>query len=111
MAYDEALAARIRSLVGSEAGISEMRMFGGLAFLVDGNMAVSASAQGGLLLRCAPEDTDALVRAAHAERFAMRGREMDGWLRIDPEGVRTQRQLEQWVRRGVAFARTLPPKG
>jgi hypothetical protein len=85
-------------------------MFGGLAFLVNGNLAVSASGQGGLLLRCDPADTDALVAKPHAGRFEMRGRAMDGWLRIEADGVRTKRELERWVGRGAAYARSLPPK-
>jgi hypothetical protein len=82
-------------------------MFGGLAFLVHGHMAVSASGQGGLLLRVDPAQ---LVSRAHAHRFAMRGREMDGWLRVDAEGVATTRQLEKWVMTGVAYASSLSPK-
>jgi TfoX/Sxy family transcriptional regulator of competence genes len=111
MAYDEDLANRIRELVASEQGVSEQRMFGGLAFLVNGNMSVSASGQGGLLLRIDPAETDALLRRPHASPFQMRGRAMQGWLRVDPEGVRTKRQLERWVARGVAYARSLPGKG
>jgi TfoX/Sxy family transcriptional regulator of competence genes len=111
MAYDEDLANRIRELVSSERGVSEQRMFGGLAFLVNGNMSVSASGQGGLLLRIDPAETDALLRRPHASPFQMRGRGMQGWLRVDPEGVRTKRQLERWVARGVAYARSLPAKG
>jgi hypothetical protein len=111
MAYDEDLANRIRELIASEPGVTEKKMFGGLAFMVGGNMAVSASGQGGLLLRVDPEATDALAAKPHAAPFVMRGREMQGWLRIAPEGVRTKRGLEPWVRRGVAFARSLPPKG
>jgi len=111
MAYDEDLANRIRELVSSEHGVTEQRMFGGLAFLVNGNMSVSASGQGGLLLRIDPAETDALLRRPHASPFQMRGRAMQGWLRVDPEGVRTQRQLERWVARGVAYARSLPGKG
>jgi TfoX/Sxy family transcriptional regulator of competence genes len=110
VAYDEELANRIRELVADQPDVSEKRMFGGLAFLVGGNMSVSASGQGGLLLRCDPVETDELVRLPHASRFEMRGRQMDGWLRIDPEGVRTRRELERWVSRGVAYARSLPPK-
>jgi TfoX/Sxy family transcriptional regulator of competence genes len=110
MAYDEDLANRIRELVAGEAGLSEKKMFGGLAFLIGGNMAVSASGQGGLMVRCDPEDTEQLVAKPHARRFEMREREMDGWLRVDDEGVRTKRQLEPWVKRGVAYARSLPPK-
>ncbi len=110
MAYDEALAARIRDRIGAAPDLSEKKMFGGLAFLINGNMAVSASGQGGLLLRCDPEETDALVKKPHAEAFVMRGRAMDGWLRIDPEGVKTKRELASWVKRGVGYARSLPPK-
>jgi TfoX/Sxy family transcriptional regulator of competence genes len=110
VAYDEDLAARIRELVGTEEGLTEKRMFGGLAFLIDGHMSVSASGQGGLLLRVDPNETDALLSQPHAQPFQMRGREMQGWLRIDAEGLRTKRQLERWVARGVAYARTLPPK-
>jgi TfoX/Sxy family transcriptional regulator of competence genes len=110
MGYDEELAARIRELVAGEEGLSEKRMFGGLAFLIGGNMSVSASSQGGLLLRVNPAETDALLDEPHAEPFVMRGRAMDGWLRVDPAGLRTQRELERWVKRGVLYARSLPPK-
>ena len=110
MAYDEDLAERIRERVAGEDGLTEKRMFGGLAFLINGNMAVSASGQGGMLLRVDPAQTEELVRAPHARRFEMRGREMDGWLRIDPNGVTTKRQLQTWVTRGVSYARSLPPK-
>jgi|SRR3954463_12688973 TfoX/Sxy family transcriptional regulator of competence genes len=110
MAYDEDLANRLRELVSGEDGVTEKKMFGGLAFLISGNMAVSASGQGGLLLRCDPDQTDALVAKPHAERFVMRGRAMDGWLRIDPAGVKTKRELERWVGVGVAYARSLPAK-
>src|SRR5437588_3901124 len=110
MADDEDLANRIRELVSMEDGLSEQRMFGGLAFLINGNMSVSASGQGGLLLRVDPAETDALLAKQHAAPFEMRGRAMQGWLRVDPEGVRTKRQLQDWVRRGVAYARSLPSK-
>ena len=110
MAYDEELANRLRELVQGERGVTEKRMFGGLAFLINGNMAVSASSQGGLLLRVDPADTDALVEDPDARRFVMRGREMDGWLRIDSAGLSTDRQLQQWVAHGLAYARSLPPK-
>ena len=110
MAYDEELANRIRELVAGEAAVTEQSMFGGLAFLVGGNMAVAASGQGGLMVRVEPEETDALVDKPHAHPFEMRGREMKGWLRVDDEGVRTKRQLEPWVRRGVGYAHSLPPK-
>ena len=110
MAYDEDLAHRIRELIGDEPGLAEQRMFGGLAFLIGGNMAVAASGQGGLMVRVDPEETAALVAKPHARPFEMRGREMHGWLRVDLEGVRTKRQLEPWVKRGVAYARSLPAK-
>lgn len=110
MAYDEELADRIRELLAADHDVAEKKMFGGLAFLIGGNMSVSASGQGGLLLRCDPEQTDALVEKPHAARFEMRGRAMDGWLRIDAEGVRTKRELKRWVDVGVKYARSLPPK-
>jgi TfoX/Sxy family transcriptional regulator of competence genes len=112
MPCDEALAARIRELVASEPGIVERRMFGGLAFLVDGKMSVGASGSGGLMVRVAPEQTDALLdrHQPHAEPFIMRGRPITGWLRVSAEGVRTRRQLEPWVTRSVAYARSLPAK-
>lgn len=110
MAYDEELAARIRALVGEQPGLTEQRMFGGLAFLIHGNMAVSASSAGGLLLRVPPEQTAELAGRPHAQRFAMRCREMDGWLRVDADGLETERGLQQWVSLGVAHASQLPPK-
>jgi TfoX/Sxy family transcriptional regulator of competence genes len=110
MAYDEDLANRIRELVSMEPGLTERRMFGGLAFLIDGNMSVSVSGQGGLLLRVDPAETDALLRSEHAWPFEMRGRAMQGWLRIDAAGVRNKRELERWVAHGVSYARSLPSK-
>jgi TfoX/Sxy family transcriptional regulator of competence genes len=108
--YDEDLANRVRELVLMEPGVTEKRMFGGLAFLLDGNMSVSASSQGGLLLRVDPAETNALLSKPHAQPFEMRGRVMQGWLRVDAEGLRTKRQLERWVARGIAYARSLPGK-
>jgi hypothetical protein len=110
VAYDEALADRIRALLATDPGVVEKKMFGGLAFLIGGNMSVSASGQGGLLLRCDPKETDALVKEPHADRFEMRGRAMDGWLRVQAEGVETDDELARWVAVGVDYARTLPPK-
>ena len=110
MAYDEALADRIRELLGSESGVEEKRMFGGLGFMVHGNMSVAASGQGGLLVRVPPDDTEGLADGEHVEPMVMRGREMRGWLRVDSDGVRTRHQLEGWVKRGVAQAKSLPPK-
>ncbi len=110
MAYDEDLANRIRELILSEPGVVEKRMFGGLAFLIDGNLSVSASGQGGLMLRVHPDETEALLRKRYARPFEMRGRVMQGWLRVDIEGLQTRRQLERWVARGVLYARSLPSK-
>lgn len=110
MAYDEDLANRVRELVMSEHGVREQRMFGRLAFLVNGNLAVSVSGRGGLLLRIAPEQTERLLAKPFAHPFEMRGRAMHGWLRIEEEGVRRKAQLERWVSRAVAHARSLPSK-
>jgi hypothetical protein len=110
VAYDEDLANRIRELVVDEAGVTERKMFGGLAFLIGGHMSVSASGRGGLLLHVDPADTDELLAKPHAQPFEMRGRVMDGWVRVEPEGLKTRRQLKRWVARGVTHARTLPPK-
>ena len=111
MAYDEKLAERIRELVAGEQGITEKKMFGGLAFLVGGHLAVSASGRGGMMLRVDPDESDALVAKTKARVVEMRGREMPGWLRVDADDVKTKKQLEAWVKRGVAYARSLPPKG
>jgi TfoX/Sxy family transcriptional regulator of competence genes len=110
MGYDEDLANRIRELVSDEAGLTEKRMFGGLAFLINGNMSVSASGQGGLLLHVDPDETDALLQEPHAHPFEMRGRTMRGWLRVDAEGLKTDRELRRWVQRGVSYAHSLPSK-
>ena len=109
MSYDEELAARIRELIGRK-GVTEMRMFGGLAFLINGNMAVAASGQGGLLLRADPSDPDGLVRSGAAHPMVMRGKAMPGWLRVESDKVRTKKQLEKWVTMSAAYARSLPPK-
>ena len=110
MAYDEDLADRIRELAGGKQGLAEKKMFGGLAFLVNGNMAVAASGQGGILVRVDPEESDSLVAKTKAYPMEMRGREMQGWLRVDAEHVRTKPQLSKWVDRGISYARSLPPK-
>ncbi len=110
MAYDEGLADRIRELLGGEARLTERKMFGGLAFLVGGNMAVAASGQGGLLVRVDPSTSDTLLASTGVRPMEMRGQQMQGWLRVDPEAVRTKRQLSRWVRIGAAYARTLPGK-
>jgi TfoX/Sxy family transcriptional regulator of competence genes len=110
MAYDEDLANRIRELLGSEKGIEEKRMFGGLAFLVNGNMSVAVSGQGGLMVRVPPDNTDKLLARAHVSPMVMAGREARGWLRVDVDGVQTKRQLQGWVTTGVGYARSLPAK-
>ena len=110
MAYDEDLADRVRELLGAKKGIEEKRMFGGLAFLINGNMSVAVSGRGGLMVRVPPEETDKLLARDHVEPMVMAGRETRGWLRVSAEGVRTKRQLEPWVRRGVDYAKSLPPK-
>ena len=111
MGYDEHLADRIRALVEDEPRLTEKKMFGGLAFLIGGNMAVAASGQGGLLVRADPETSDDLLASKGVRPMEMRGRQMQGWLRIDDDAVRTKRQLERWVRVGVGYAGTLPAKG
>ena len=110
MAYDEELAARIRALVVAEPGLTEQKMFGGLAFLVGGNMAVAASGEGGLLVRVDPASSDELVATTDARAMEMRGRQMQGWLRVAPEHVHADAELRRWVELGTAFARSLPPK-
>jgi TfoX/Sxy family transcriptional regulator of competence genes len=110
VAYDEELADRIRELVGSEPDLTERKMFGGLAFLVGGNMAVAASGQGGILVRVDPAESDALVATTNARLMEMRGRQMRGWLRVDSDDVRTKRELAKWVELGTMYARSLPAK-
>jgi hypothetical protein len=110
MAYDEELAARIRALVGDQPDLTEKQMFGGLAFLVGGNMAVAASGQGGVLVRVDPEESDELVATTPATLMEMRGRSMRGWLRVAPEDVETAGDLAVWVERGTGYARSLPAK-
>ncbi len=111
VAYDEELAARMRELVAGESGVTEQKMFGGLAFLIGGNMAVAASGQGGgVLVRVDPAQSDTLVATTNARLMEMRGRTMQGWLRVDPEELRTKRQLAKWVELGARYARSLPAK-
>ncbi|MGH3635138.1 MAG: TfoX/Sxy family protein [Mycobacterium sp.] len=110
MAYDEDLANRIRELVGAESDFSEKRMFGGLAFLVSGNMAVAVGGEDGIMVRADPGVADDLVQSGDADLMVMRGRPMRGWLRVAPERLRTNDQLARWVDVGLGYARTLPPK-
>jgi TfoX/Sxy family transcriptional regulator of competence genes len=110
VAYDEELADRIRGLLAGESSLTEKKMFGGLAFLIGGNMAVAASSQGGVLVRVDPARSDRLVATTNARLMEMRGRRMQGWLRVDPNDVRTKRQLAKWVGLGATYARSLPAK-
>ena len=107
MAYDEALAARIRVMIAGEPGITEKRMFGGLAFMVRGSMFVAASGRGGIMVRVDPVDSDALLRNPHVQQVEMRGRAMRGWLRVAPEELRTRRHLERWVHRAMAYVQRM----
>ena len=108
--YDEKLAQRIRELIAAERGLTEQKMFGGLAFLIGGNMAIAASGQGGVLVHVDAGESEKLVAKTKAYPMEMRGRQMQGWLRVDPEHVRTKAQLAKWVERGAAYARSLPAK-
>lgn len=110
MAYDEELADRIRELVQGERGITEQKMFGGLAFLVHGHMAVVASGQGGLMVRLDPEIAEPLFDEPEVQPVVMRGSEMRGWLRVSEAALGPDEQLARWVTRGLAHARSLPPK-
>ena len=110
MAYDEDLADRIRELLSAEKGVEEKRMFGGLAFLIHGNMSVCVSGRGGLMVRVPPDETDKLLAREHVEPMVMAGRETRGWLRVSDDGLKTKRHLQSWVARGVAYARSLPRK-
>jgi TfoX/Sxy family transcriptional regulator of competence genes len=110
MAYDEELAERIRELISKEGGLTDRKMFGGLGFMIKGNMAIAASGQGGLMVRVDPAKSDALLSKTKARPMEMRGKQMTGWLRVDAADVGTKRQLAAWVDRGVAYAKSLPPK-
>ena len=110
MAYDEDLANRLRELLAGERGVEEKRMFGGLAFLINGNMAACASGKGGLMVRVPPDDTAELLTRDHTEPMVMAGREARGWIRVGDGGVRTKRQLQSWVTRGIDYAKSLPAK-
>jgi TfoX/Sxy family transcriptional regulator of competence genes len=110
MAYDVDLARRIREMLVDKPDITEKKMFGGLAFLIAGNMAVAASGQGGLLVRVDPTKSDKVVATTTARPMEMRGRAMQGWLRVDADDVRTKRQLAKWVEMGTTYARSLPAK-
>ncbi len=110
MPYDVDLADRVRAMLSDQPGVVEKRMFGGVAFMVDGHMAVGASSKGGLMLRVEPTETEALLAEHQAEPFEMRGQAMSGWLRVAIDGSATEDELSRWVERGLAYVRTLPPK-
>jgi TfoX/Sxy family transcriptional regulator of competence genes len=111
VAYDEALAERVREIVAelTDGDFTENKMFGGLAFLVGGHMGAVVSRAGGLMLRCDPAQTDAMLSKPHAVPFQMRGKPIDGWLRVEAAGLRSRQQLRRWVTRGVQYAQELPP--
>ncbi len=111
MAYDQELAERLREQLAAVGNVTEKGMFGGLAFMINGNLAVSASGRGGLLVRVGPENGAAALARPHAQQMEMGGRLMKGWIWVEEEGIRTARQLKSWVDRGVEFAGSLPPKG
>ena len=111
MAYDTELADRVREQLAGESAVSEQAMFGGLAFLLRGNMVVAVSGQGGLLVRVPPEEAERVLSQPHTALMEMGGRRMTGWVRVAPEGVKTSRQLSRWVKLGAGYARTLPAKG
>ena len=110
MAYDEKLAERVRDLLADQPDLTEKKMFGGLAFLIGGNMAVAASGQGGLMVRVDPDEGEGLIATTSARPMEMRGRSMSGWLRLDTDDVRLKRQLAKWVTLGVTYAKSLPAK-
>ena len=110
MAYDEVLARRVRELLADQNAVTEKKMFGGLAFLMNGNMCVGASRSGGLMVRIDPADTDSALARPHVAVMKMGGRTMAGWIIVAPENLKTKRELAAWVKRGVAFAKTLPRK-
>lgn len=107
MAYDEDVADRIREALQVESAVTEKRMFGGLAFLVQGSMAVAVSGSGGLMVRVDPAQSDALVAEPHVQRMVMRGRAMDGWLLVDLSALEADEALHGWVEVGVARARAI----
>src|SRR5215472_11583212 len=110
VAYDQELADRIRQLIGSDPELTEKKMFGGLAFLIRGNMAIAASSEGGAMVRVDPAQSDSLVATTEAALVQMRGRDMPGWLRVSADNLRTEEQLTPWIELGAGYARSLPPK-
>src|SRR5262245_4283469 len=109
MAYDEELSERIRAQLEGESGLSEKRMFGGLAFLIDGNMACGVN-KTALVVRFDPAIHADVLAEPGARDFDLSPRPMKGWACVDPDGYRTDVDLERWVERGLSFARGLPPK-
>jgi TfoX/Sxy family transcriptional regulator of competence genes len=109
MAYDEILAQRVRAELSQVPGLIEKKMFGGLGFLVDGNMACGVNGSD-LIVRISPESYEAALARPGARPFDMTGRPMKGWILVEPTGVRSAGDLKRWVEQGVAFAQSLPPK-
>jgi hypothetical protein len=109
MAYDAGLATRVRETVAGEPGLVEKKMFGGLAFMIDGNLAVGIVGDD-LMARVGPNAYEAALTRPHARPFDMTGRPMTGWVLVDAAGLEDDRAYEEWVRDGVAFARSLPAK-
>lgn len=109
MAYDEELAERVRAALGSVAGVTEIKMFGGLCYTVRGNMAVGVIKEE-LMVRLEPADGEAALSEPGARPMDFTGRPMRGFLLVGPAGLRTTRPLQRWVDRGVAYASSLPAK-
>ena len=110
MAYDERLAERVRDLLAGEAGLTEQRMFGGLSFLLHGNLAVAVSSRGGLLVRVGPDAFDEALERPGTSPMEMGSRQMKGWVFVALEELGRKRELAAWVGRGTRFAASLPPK-
>jgi len=110
MAFDVDLADRLRAMLANTPNLTEMAMFGGLAFLINGNMAVAASSEGGLMVRVDPEESDGILASTKAQSISMRGRLMKGWLRVESDDLLTEQQLEKWIDLGRSFATSLPAK-
>lgn len=111
MAYDEELAFRLRAALETVDGITDKRMFGGLAFLLHGHLLVAASSKGNLMLRVDPERTDTLLAEPHVIPMEMGGKQPKGWLRVEAPGYDSDAALQRWIDEALGYARTSPPKG
>jgi TfoX/Sxy family transcriptional regulator of competence genes len=110
MVYNEVIAGRMRELLAHEPHVTEKKMFGGLGFMIAGNMAIAASSSGGALVRVDPEQSDKLVDTTVARPMVMRGRPMSGWLEVPADALSSKREVARWVRIGATYAKSLPPK-